>query len=298
MKFPAAIYAAAIAVVVVAGCASKQPAPVVDRTKQPAAEVKAGPEAAERVAAKGHYIVKAGDTLYKISLDHGQAYKDVAAWNNLDVPYLIHPGQELRIMPPEGEAQPVAVAKPVVLTKAIEQRPLGESADGVLREPKAGRERYSDAMFAKAATGSEAVAPLSRVELKADSRPETKGAGDLQWFWPASGKLLAQFGENGKKGLELSGRKGDPVLAAEDGKVVYSGAALRGYGQLLIVKHNPAFLSVYAHNSKILVKEQDNVKRGQKIAEMGDTEADQVKLYFEIRQQGKQVDPAKLLPSR
>jgi len=303
MKSVVVVHVAAIAVLVLAGCASKQQAPVVDRTRPtPAAQADARPAApaAERVAAKGGYIVKAGDTLYKISLDHGHAYKDVAGWNNLESPYLIHPGQELRVMPPDAEAQPVAVSRPVVIATAVEQRPIDDAGEPLKREPRAGREPYSDDAYAKAMRGA-AEAPLARVELKSDPKPEPAEAradGDPQWAWPAPGKLIAQFGENGKRGIEVAGRKGDAVLASADGKVVYSGAALRGYGQLLILKHNPAYLSVYAHNSRILVKEQEAVKRGQKIAEMGDTEADQVKLYFEIRQQGKQVDPSRLLPPR
>lgn len=300
MRSSVVIHAACLLSLILAGCASNKPAPVVDRTKPASAaagpsEVKPVAAPVERVAAKGHYIVRPGDTLYKISLDHGQGYKDVAAWNNLDSPFVIHPGQELRVVPPEGEAQPVAVARPVVIAKAVEQRPLDEAADGLKREPKAGREAYSDEAYAKATRGAEAG--LVRVELKADSG-DAKADGDPAWAWPASGKLLGQFGENGKKGLEIAGRKGDPVVASADGKVVYSGSALPGYGQLLIVKHNPAYMSVYAHNSRMVVKEQETVKRGQKIAEMGDTAADQVKLYFEIRQQGKPVDPAKLLPAR
>jgi lipoprotein NlpD len=304
MKSVVALFVAAVVVQVLAGCASKQQAPVVDRTRQaPVAQTESKPvaaPAAERVAAKGGYIVKAGDTLYKISLDHGHGYKDVAAWNNLESPFLIHPGQELRVQPPDSEAQPVAVARPVVIATAVEQRPIDDAADALKREPRAGREPYSDEAYAKVMKGA-ADAPLPRVELtaapksaSADARPD----GDPQWAWPAPGKLLAQFGDNGKKGIEVSGRKGDPVLASADGKVVYSGSALRGYGQLLILKHNPDYLSVYAHNSRILVKEQDPVKRGQKIAEMGDTETDQVKLYFEIRQQGRQVDPSRYLPQR
>jgi lipoprotein NlpD len=303
MKSVVVVSAAAMVALVLAGCASKQQAPVVDRTGQkPATQVEPKPPVttAERVAAKGSYIVKAGDTLYKISLDHGHAYKDVAAWNNLDSPYLIHPGQELRVQPPDADVQPVAVARPVVMATAVEQRPIDDAADSLKREPRAGREPYSEDAYAKAMKGS-VDAPLARVELKSVSKSdaaESRADGDPQWAWPAPGKLLAQFGENGKKGIEVAGRKGDPVLASADGKVVYSGAALRGYGQLLILKHNPDYLSVYAHNSRILVKEQEPVKRGQKIAEMGDTEADQVKLYFEIRQQGKQVDPSRFLPPR
>lgn len=294
---------AGMAGLILSSCASKQPAPVVDRTSQPAAavvSVDAKPPVADRVAAKGFYVVKLGDTLYRISLDHGQGYKDVATWNNLESPYLIHPGQELRVQPPDVDGSAVVITKPVTLTSTVEQRSLDDSADGMKRLPKAGREAYSDEAYANAVKGTEGA--IVRLEIKSaapvEVKSEKKGDSELQWSWPAAGKPLGHFGESGKKGLELAGKKGDPILAAADGKVVYSGTALRGYGQLLIVKHSPVYLSVYGHNSKIHVKESDFVKRGQKIADMGDTEADQVKLYFEIRQQGKQVDPAKLLPVR
>lgn len=124
----------------------------------------------------------------------------------------------------------------------------------------------------------------------------------LPWFarrgWPASGALLAGFDEVRNKGYDIAGKAGDPVLAAADGRVVYAGAGLRGYGNLIILKHNNTFLTAYAHNQALLVKEDQTVRRGQKIAEMGNTDADRVKLHFEIRRQGKPVDPARYLAAR
>lgn len=120
----------------------------------------------------------------------------------------------------------------------------------------------------------------------------------MPWIWPANGKVLGQFSESGSKGIDIGGKAGDPVIAAGDGKVVYSGTGLRGYGMLIIVKHNATFLSAYAHNQKLLVKEGQTVSKGQKIAEMGNSDADQVKLHFEVRRQGKPVDPLKYLPQR
>lgn len=288
------------------GCASNTPAPVVDRSQQPqgAADIAKSSPASDRVARKGYYVVRPGDTLYRIALDHGQAYRDLAAWNTLEDPNRIEVGQELRIAPPEAEAgQPVAVSKPVGMTSAVEQRALDGNSDVIKAQPKAGREVYSDEALARLSKVVDNG--LARVELKPDAKPEikvvassAKGEDDLQWAWPASGKVAAQFVEGGSKGLDILGKKGDPVQAASDGKVVYSGSGLRGYGQLLIVKHNNTFLTAYAHNSRILVKEGQSVSRGQKIAEMGDTEADQVKLHFEVRRQGKPVDPLKHLPPR
>jgi lipoprotein NlpD len=316
--------APALSLLVVAGCVSHIPAPVVVRSlSQPEATVpeapgsaKPGVPSADRVARQGYYLVKSGDTLFRIALDHGQAYRDIATWNNLDDPNRIEIGQELRVAPPElDDTQAVAVAKPVGMNKEVEQRPLDSNSETVKSQPKAGREAYSDEAFgrlSKSGDGGMARVVLP-TESKVDAKPEPKldakpdlkpaalhprGDDDLSWAWPASGKLAAQFVEGGSKGIDILGKKGDPVLAAADGKVVYSGSGLRGYGQLLIVKHNNTYLTAYAHNSRVLVKEGQSVTRGQRIAEMGDTEADQVKLHFEVRRQGKPVDPLKHLPPR
>jgi len=301
----------------VAGCASNKPAPVVDRTQgatpvsAPVADSNPGAEIAkpvppvERVARKGYYIVKEGDTLYRIALDNGQAYRDLAAWNNLEDANKIKVGQELRVVSPEADdTQAVAIAKPVGVVKGVEQRPLDGNTDLVKEQPKVGREPYSDEALARLGKSAElaAIKPEVKPDAKPESRPDPKPVfrsdDDVQWGWPANGKIGAQFVEGGSKGLDILGKKGDPVLAASDGKVVYSGSGLRGYGKLLIVKHNNTFLTAYAHNSNILVKEGQPVTKGQKIAEMGDTEADQVKLHFEVRRQGKPVDPLKHLPPR
>lgn len=300
-----------VPVAALTACASNTPAPVVDRTQAPngsssvtTADSAKAATAVERVARKGYYLVKQGDTLFRIALDNGQAYRDLAAWNSLGDPNLIEIGQELRVIPPDAEdGQSVAVTKPVGLGKAVEQRSLDGNSDGVKAQPKAGREAYSDEALTR--LGKVGDQGIARIELPAETKPDTKlaaapvqGSDDVHWAWPATGKLAAQFVEGGSKGLDILGKKGDPVLAASDGKVVYSGSGLRGYGQLLIVKHNSTFLTAYAHNSKILVKEGQPVSRGQKIAEMGDSEADQVKLHFEVRRQGKPVDPLKHLPPR
>jgi len=124
------------------------------------------------------------------------------------------------------------------------------------------------------------------------------GEDEVAWIWPARGTTLAGFDELKNKGVDIAGRAGDPVLAAADGRVVYAGSGLRGYGNLVILKHNNTYLTAYAHNQSLLVKEDQAVKQGQKIAEMGSTDADRVKLHFEIRRQGKPVDPARYLPAR
>lgn len=300
----------ALSFTVFAGCASNTAAPVIDRSQHPsgasmtpADSVKAE-QLTDRVARKGYYIVKPGDTLFRVALDHGQAYRDLAAWNSLVDPNRLEVGQELRVAPPDGsDGQVVAEAKPIGMNNVVEQRSLDGNTSTVKAQPKAGRETYSDEALARLGTAGDYG--VARGELPLDARPDVKvtvpsarSDDEALWAWPAAGKIAGQFVEGSSKGLDILGKKGDPVQAASDGKVVYSGSGLRGYGQLLIIKHNNAFLTAYAHNSKILVKEGQSVTRGQKIAEMGDTEADQVMLHFEVRQQGKPVNPLKHLPPR
>jgi lipoprotein NlpD len=318
----------AVSAIFVAGCMSQPPAPTVDRStsSQARASAPAGSGA-------GYYTVKKGDTLYRIALENGQDYRDVVVWNSITNPNSIKEGQVLRIAPP-GAAPAVAggavVAQPVVTTPQVESRPLdapGKSAsfpaaaaalaEGVKREPRGGKEPYSDEAYARlnktgdvaakapvAAPAEAATAP--RVDAKSEAKPEARpepepaaaGPDDVAWQWPSSGKVISPFSEAGNKGIDFAGKSGDSVLAAADGKVVYVGTGIRGFGQLLIVKHNATFLSAYAHNRKILVAEGQQVTRGQKIAEMGNTDSDMVKLHFEIRKQGKPTDPLAFLPKR
>lgn len=297
------LLAAVSAVVAIAGCASNAPAPVVERG---APASRAAP-----VASKDFYTVKKGDTLYSIALDHGQDYRDIATWNSLDNPNRILIGQQLRVVPADTASSGVAVAKPIGAGSAIEKRSLDgapASTDTLKREPKVGKEPYSDQAWAQSQSQSPAATtPPTQVAVatKPEAKPELKpaeaapaAAGDVSWAWPTGGKVLAGFAEGTNKGVDISGKMGDPVLAAGDGKVVYSGSGLRGYGKLVIIKHDATFLSAYAHNNNILVKEGQSVSRGQKIAEMGNSDTDQVKLHFEIRRQGKPVDPLQYLPKR
>ena len=300
--------ALALGVVLALGaCASKSPAPVVERGA-PSLSAQAA------AAAKDLYTVKKGDTLYGIALDHGLDYKDLVAWNGIGNPNLIMVGQQLRVKAPTLPAgSEVAVAKPIATASGVEKRSLdgvGANTDSFKREPKAGKEAYSDQVLAQAQKSSDS--PLKPAEpvavAKAEPRPEAKpeqkpgepaaSADDIAWIWPVNGKIIGNFSEGASKGVDIAGKAGDPVKAAGDGKVVYSGTGLRGYGKLVIVKHNGTFLSAYAHNQAVLVKEGDSVSKGQKIAEMGNTDADQVKLHFEIRRQGKPIDPLKYLPQR
>ena len=291
-----ALLLAAFAVTFLGGCASRSPAPVIERGAPPAR----GTAPAATPARQGEYhTVRKGDTLYSIALEYGQSYRDVAAWNNIDNPSVIRVGQQLRVAAPEG----VAVAKPIAAPAAVETRPL--AAGGVLntdtlkREPKGGKQPYTEQAMAAAQKPEEIRPPQPAVPAKTEPRPAEYAAdGELNWTWPSGGRVIAPYVEGSSKGVDIEGRIGEPVLAAEAGKVTYAGSGIRGYGNLLIIQHANSLSSVYAHNSRLLAKEGQQVARGQRIAELGNSDADQAKLHFEIRRQGKPLDPIKLLPPR
>ena len=325
---------------IVAGCATRQPAPVEDRAarapSKPATTTPAPPApptTAEIEARPQTYTVKRGDTLHQIALDNGLDYRELAAWNNLENPNVIRVGQVLRLAPPgENAAAPATAATGVVTTplrapppvvaetKPAPAAPLPPAAavrpgDNVKSSPKALKEPYSEhamrevaAASAAASTAAPATAqsesaavPPPRPEAKAESAPPLaadNGDDDrLDWMWPAKGKLIGAFSETANlKGIDIAGTAGESIVASAPGKVVYAGTGLRSYGKLIIIKHNGIYLSAYAHNREILVKEGQQVSRGQKIAEMGNTDTDQVKLHFEIRRLGKPMDPVRYLP--
>ncbi|MFO1283100.1 MAG: peptidoglycan DD-metalloendopeptidase family protein [Burkholderiales bacterium] len=360
---PSAILIAATAILlVVSGCATRTPAPVVDRPAVPArdaAPAAPAPAAPPPVAVAPEsprtpepdwrppsYTVKRGDTLYQIALEYGLDYRELAAWNSIENVNLIRVGQVLRLVAPGSEPPPTAQAaggatgtivtplrtvppvgatpatpgsSPAVTTPAP---PVGRAADGAIRtSPRAIKEPWSDQAMkdvARASGGSDTGTVLPKAEpsprpaptpaappvsaAPSSSSPPATGSspGDdegLDWVWPAKGKVVAQFSETASlKGIDISGAAGDAVVASASGKVVYAGTGLRGYGKLVIVKHNNTYLTAYAHNREILVKEGQSVSRGQKIAEMGSSDADQVKLHFEIRRLGRPMDPLRFLP--
>jgi len=279
----------ALTALVLAGCGTRMTkAPVEDRGTSSApssapglvvAAIKPLP-GAENAGKQGYYTVKAGDTLIRIGLENGQGWKDIARWNNLENANLIEVGQVLRVVPPSS-----TVVAPAADTGVV-TRPVTSSA--VNPAPAASAAKPA----ASAATPAPIPAPTNPASTTASSDD------DVPFIWPASGSLLAGFDEARNKGYDIAGKAGDPVVAAADGRVVYAGAGLRGYGNLVILKHNNTFLTAYAHNQALLVKEDQAVRRGQKIAEMGSTDADRVKLHFEIRRQGKPVDPVRYLPAR
>lgn len=281
---------------------SLQRAPVEDRNPQPpkvaapaapasapvaAAEVKPPLPGAENAGKAGYYTVKPGDALIRIALDNGQSWRDVAKWNNLENPNRIEVGQVLRVVPP-GVDPSAVTAKPIGTVAKVEARPLDA-------KPPVGS-------ASSASSASAASAPATVVAAKEAPKEASKeSAADddtLSWAWPVAQSVSAGFDEQRNKGLDFAGKPGDPVYAVADGRVVYAGSGLRGYGNLVIIKHNNTYLTAYAHNRAMLVEQEQVVRKGQKIAEMGSTESDSVKLHFEVRRLGKPVDPAKLLPPR
>ena len=235
---------------------------------------------AENAGKVGYYTVKPGDTLIRVGLENGQNWKDLVKWNNLENPNIIEVGQTLRVVPP-GVDPNAAATKPITTAK-VETKPLDAKGAPI---PASGAAATPPPTAP--ATVSTATAPTPR-----------DGDDDVNWAWPSLGPVVGGFEEGKVKGLQIGGKAGDPVLAAADGRVVYAGAGLRGYGNLVIIKHNNTYLTAYAHNQTLLVKDDQPVRKGQKIAEMGSTDADSVRLHFEIRRQGKPIDPAKLLPPR
>lgn len=288
-----------------AGCAATAPAPVRDTTPPPPvapapAPAPAGPTApAAAVPTQPVHIVRPGDTLRGIARQYGVPVKDLVAWNGLTDPNQIHVGQELRVGPPVD-----AVAQPIPIGEGVDVQPVRPPAENgalvVKLEPKGGKQPYSDEAWAMIQPRSTLppVAPVPPVPPPVVPDVPKPAPTDPVWLWPATGQVVGTFDEATNKGLDIAGKPGDPVLAAAGGKVVYSGSGLRGYGKLVIIKHDANYLTAYAHNQQLLVKEGDSVAKGQKIAELGSTDADRPKLHFEIRKQGRPVDPMKYLPAR
>ncbi len=279
------------------GCAtSLNRAPVEDRGAR-ASTAAPAPAAASVDAAKalpgaenagkpGYYTVKPGDTLIRVGLDSGQSWRDIARWNNIDNPNLLEVGQVLRVVAPGIDASATA-ARAIAPTK-VEARPLDSPtpAPAVIAAPAATPVAAPAALPAN-------TSPAASASASASARDD-----EVVWSWPVTATVAAPFDEARSKGLTFAGKAGDPVLAASDGRVIYVGSGVRGYGNLVIVKHNNTYLTAYAHNQALLVKEDQVVRRGQKIAEMGSSDAERVQLHFEIRKLGKPVDPARLLPAR
>ena len=216
---------------------------------------------AQNAGKPGYYTVKLGDTVMQIGRNSNQNWRDIVKWNNLESANQIEVGQVLRVVPLDGNG--VATKPPVIPAAA----PM-------------------------------AVTPLPTQPSLPAAASNVAPEDDISWMWPSSGALIAGYDEVKSKGLKIGGKLGDPVYASADGRVVYAGSGLRGYGNLVILKHNETYLTAYAHNQTLLVKEDQTVRKGQRIADMGSSDADKVMLHFEVRRNGKPVDPAKYLPVR
>jgi lipoprotein NlpD len=229
----------------------------------PAPVVDRSSGASNEVVAPGYYRIKRGDTLLRIALDHGQSHREIAEWNNISDPNVIEVGQVIRVEPTKS-SKPITSRAEVKQEKPVDKKPLN----------------------------------TAQSEKPIQERPQQDLATDtgIRLSWPSKGEVVERFDEGKNKGIGIAGKSGDPIQSAADGKVVYAGNSLRGYGNLVIVKHDNTYLTAYAHNRTLLVKEGDAVKKSQKIAEMGNTDSDRVKLHFELRKNGKPVDPSAYLP--
>ena len=357
-------FATVFSIALLAGCASRVPAPVVDRTPPvpapPAAPIVSTPGSPPPVAIPApalapekdwrpeFYAVKRGDTLYHVALEHGLDYRELAAMNNIDNINLIRVGQVLRLRPPtdptmSGPQPPVAIeGKPIPAEPAKPSPPLARgNTENYKSGPKAVKLPFSDAAVAQLMASSRSDAAVATAQPVASSASVPLSAGSatpslalatpspsappapppptapsappiiaappvssvdssddkVDWGWPARGRIINGYSETASlKGIDIGGSAGAPIVSSAPGKVVYAGSGLRGYGKLVIVKHNKTYLSAYAHLDQIAVKEGQMVGKGQEIGRMGNTDADQVKLHFEIRSLGKPVDPMRFLP--
>ena len=299
-------------------------APIDDRTSARNAESrnkqKQAPADEPAVADKsGFYTVKKGDTLLRISQQFNQSWRDLSDWNSLNNANDIKVGQVLRLTPPEG-----AVVSSVQIDPAIEVRSLAlpgavavvvpsmPSAPAVSPQPAVNAKSAADKAAAEAKATTDAKIIYSEKAMSELGRPElavpvraldlppkpavSASANSVRFSWPAEGKIISAFDQT-RKGIDIAGEAGQAIVAAGEGTVLYA-KNMRGYGNLIIVDHSDGLVSAYAHNKTILVKEGQNVAKGQRIAEMGNSDSDIVKLHFEIRQLGKPVDPVGLLPGR
>ena len=233
-----------------------------------------------------HHRVRKGETLFSIAWYYGYDYRQIALWNDIDYPYIIKPNQSIKLYPSlvrqASQNTNVSHSKRATSSNKPSSQKHGTS---VKRAKRTVPKRYSRAQKAQ---------PDTALRKRVD---RSKNTSRIKWRWPVRGKIVHRFSsKSGKKGLGIAGRKGQRIVAAAPGRVVYSGSGLRGYGKLIIIKHNDTYLSAYAHNQKILVKEQQKVKFGEHIADMGSNGANKTMLHFEIRKNGKPVNPVRYLP--
>jgi lipoprotein NlpD len=283
------IFALLLATALLAGCASDgQRAPVYEIAEAQKNAAMAKKSTLEKDWRPKSYIVQKGDTLFSIAFNYGFDYHELAEMNGIRNPSMISIGQEIHLRPNK--------ARPAAPVARVEAKPIEIL---VKDQPKLAKYPYSDTAIAEIDKVQQQITKvyLSKPDSQADANDDVVEEPTMEWSLPAQGRVITKFSESdNRKGIDIAGKLGQPVMASANGKVVYSGSGLRGYGKLIIIKHNNTYLSAYAHNSKILVKEGQSVSRGQKIAEMGKTDARQVELHFEVRRYGKPVDPAKYVP--
>ena len=262
-------------------CGSHTRAPIEDR----------GTESLELV-----YSVNKGDTLYSIAFRYGLDFRSVAAVNGITAPYIIYPGQKIHL----GEVDsPRESGRPLVMP-AQGSKPIYNTppSSGAAFSPVPVAPAPLIENQAKPVVG-EPIPTVSPVPRASQPKPKTYvGANVTTWLWPASGSVTRGYSQNIHKGIDIGGNRGDPIVAVAAGKVVYAGTGIVGFGELLIVKHNDVYLSAYGHNDRLLVREGQAVSAGEIIAEKGSSGTDTVKLHFEIRKEGKPIDPQKVLPRR
>jgi lipoprotein NlpD len=253
----------------------------------------------------GYYRVKPGDTLYRIALENGQNYRDIAAWNNITNPNQIEVDQLVRVAPPGANlsAATPGVSTAPVIGGGVQSQPLNAPYGAPQNVPPGSTTAMAPVPSYGPSSGMGALPPGAAPGIATSPAPvagldngAAAATGQPAFIWPARGPIIGTFDDATNKGVNIGGAAGDPVNASADGRVVYSGNGLRGYGNLVIIKHDATFLTAYAHNRALMVKEGDAVTKGQKIAEMGSSDSDRVMLHFEVRRQGKPVDPLKYLP--
>ncbi|MGI4861454.1 MAG: peptidoglycan DD-metalloendopeptidase family protein [Janthinobacterium lividum] len=313
--------ACVLALSALSACASRMDgAPVVDRSSAvPGIATMAPADQPPGPPPPGFYRVKPGDTLYRVALENGQNYRDITNWNNLTNPNQIEVGQLLRVAPPGSN--------PSMNSPQVSSTPLGgmpTQTAPLNAQPGAGPSGYvspyASAPSPAPATGTPYLSPYATPPAGQTTDGAAAGmtpgasavmptpappaatppvaSGPVTFIWPVRGQVIRQFNGSSSKGVDIAGTAGTPIVAAAGGRVLYAGNSLRGYGNLIIIKHDNTFLTAYGHNRTLLVKENDVVTKGQVIAEMGDTQADRVMLHFEVRQDTKPVDPMKFLPSQ
>ncbi|OOE43267.1 peptidoglycan DD-metalloendopeptidase family protein [Salinivibrio kushneri] len=290
--------------VVISGCSWRGPAPVSSVTPDYTS--------VDRGSYRGsYYEVKKGDTLYYIAYITDRDIDDIIEHNNLQPPYTIYPGQTLALWKPAYQRPDVAQSTSGA-TNVASATASAASASVAASSSRKGAKSSKFEEKKKSKTASERTKSVESGSSSRYSEPKDKSKQavnkrtasasnqQISWQWPSRGRMVSRFSstERGNKGIDIAGQRGQGIQAAADGKVVYAGSALRGYGKLIIVKHNDDYLSAYAHNDSFYVSEGQAVKKGQKIASMGSSGANSVRLHFEIRYKGKSVNPLHYLPKR